>query len=208
MLNNVSFLFLFGVVRDAMRCDQSFHLCHSKSFVQSNQFENFHNEKKTRFGSFFSQRKIFKRTFSKRNKMKISDLWHQAAHECPLQFDLTNDYQSTTTIETRFLFRQDTTRRDQKTMSKETNLIDFIHDHYANASATDISQTLTQLQQQLDQQRKLVLNEIASVQKEEELVKTHVQNRSNSCQKNVSNEKHDSSTSIDIEQINKMPLDL
>lgn len=141
--------------------------------------------------------------------MKISDLWRQPAHECPLQFDLTNDYQSMTRIEIRvFSSEQDTTRRDRKTMSKETNLIDFIHDHYANASTTDISQTLTHLQQQLDQQRKLVLNEIASVQKEEELVKTHVQNRSNSCQKNVSNEKHDSLTSIDVEQINKMPLDL
>lgn len=101
----------------------------------------------------------------------------------------------------------DKTRRP-KIMSKETNLIDFLHDHYANTSTTDVSQTLLRLRQQLDQQRKLVLNEIASVQREEELVKTRVQNPPHPSQKPLVHEKRDSLTSIDVEQINKMPLDL
>ncbi|CAF1271405.1 unnamed protein product [Rotaria sordida] len=94
-----------------------------------------------------------------------------------------------------------------KTMSNNTNFIDFLHDHYSNGTTNDISQTLARLQQHLEQQRKLVLNEIATVKKEEEQLKTLV--KSTTVQQQFSdNQKHDLLTSLDIEQINKLPLDL
>ena len=92
-------------------------------------------------------------------------------------------------------------------MSDETNFIDFLHDHYSAGSSTDVSQALARLQQHLDQQRKLVLNEIATVKKEEEQLKPLLQ--SSTVQQSLSaHEKKDSPTSMDIEQINKLPLDL
>ncbi|CAF1157155.1 unnamed protein product [Rotaria sordida] len=92
-------------------------------------------------------------------------------------------------------------------MSNNTNFIDFLHDHYSNGTTNDISQTLARLQQHLEQQRKLVLNEIATVKKEEEQLKTLV--KSTTVQQQFSdNQKHDLLTSLDIEQINKLPLDL
>ncbi|CAF2307701.1 unnamed protein product [Rotaria sp. Silwood2] len=92
-------------------------------------------------------------------------------------------------------------------MSNNTNFIDFLHDHYSNGTTNDISQTLTRLQQHLEQQRKLVLNEIATVKKEEEQLKSLV--HSTTVQQQFSNnQKHDLLTSLDIEQINKLPLDL
>lgn len=92
-------------------------------------------------------------------------------------------------------------------MSNETNFIDFLHDHYSAGSSSDVSQALARLQQHLDQQRKLVLNEIASVKKEEEQLKPLVQLTS-AQQSLPMHEKKDSPTPIDIEQINKLPLDL
>ena len=92
-------------------------------------------------------------------------------------------------------------------MSNNTNFIDFLHDHYSNGNTNDISQTLARLQQQLEQQRKLVLNEIATVKKEEEQLKTIVQS-TNVQNQFFDNQKKDSLTSFDIEQINKLPLDL
>ena len=84
-----------------------------------------------------------------------------------------------------------------------TNFIDFLHDHYSNGTTDDMSQTLARLQQRLEQQRKLVLNEIATVKKEEEEMKAFVQTHQqqsfdNSCKKD----------SLDIEELNKLPLDL
>ncbi|CAF0721471.1 unnamed protein product [Rotaria sp. Silwood1] len=92
-------------------------------------------------------------------------------------------------------------------MSNNTNFIDFLHDHYSTGTTNDISQTLTRLQQHLEQQRKLVLNEIATVKKDEEQLKSLVQ--STTIQQQFSDiQKHDFLTSLDIEQINKLPLDL
>ena len=69
------------------------------------------------------------------------------------------------------------------------------------------SQTVARLQQNLERQRKLVLNEIATVKKEEEQFKSLV-NSSTVQQNFVDSSKKTSSTSIDIEQINQLPLDL
>ena len=71
-----------------------------------------------------------------------------------------------------------------------------------------MSQTLARLQQHLEQQRKLILNEIASVKKEEEQLKSGYINSNNIQQQSSDNQKKTSLTSFDIEQINKLPLDL
>lgn len=89
-------------------------------------------------------------------------------------------------------------------MNTNTNLIDFLHDHYTNGNSNDMSETLIRLQQHLEQQRKLVLNEIASVKKEEEQLKSFVHSTNNSSQQFSDNHKKE----FDIEQINKLPLDL
>lgn len=92
-------------------------------------------------------------------------------------------------------------------MSNNTNFIDFLHDHYSTGNTTDVSQTLARLQQHLEQQRKLVLNEIATVKKEEEQLKSVA--KSNNTQQQLSdNQKLESLSSFDIEQINSLPLDL
>ncbi|CAF1039582.1 unnamed protein product [Adineta steineri] len=93
-------------------------------------------------------------------------------------------------------------------MSTNTNFIDFLHDHYSNGSSNDMSQTLKHLRQHLEQQRKLVLNEIATVKKEEELLKTIVHTNNIQHQDSDNHHKKDSITVYDIEQINKLPLDL
>ncbi|UJR26225.1 hypothetical protein I4U23_007568 [Adineta vaga] len=93
--------------------------------------------------------------------------------------------------------------------SGNTNFIDFLHDHYSNGTTNDMSDTLTRLQQHLEQQRKLVLNEIATVKKEEEQIKSFVQLNSTNQEQLFDNiHKKDSLTSLDIEEINKLPLDL
>jgi hypothetical protein len=92
-------------------------------------------------------------------------------------------------------------------MSNDTKFIDFLHDHYSNGTNSDMSQTLARLQQHLEQQRKLVLNEIATVKKDEEQLKTIVQS-THIPQQFSDNHKKDSSSSLNIEQINKLPLDL
>ncbi len=92
-------------------------------------------------------------------------------------------------------------------MSNDTNFIDFLHDHYSNGSTNDMSQTLARLQQHLEQQRKLVLNQIATVKREEEQLKSVVHSTTISSQFS-DNQKKDSLTSFDIEQINQLPLDL
>ena len=92
-------------------------------------------------------------------------------------------------------------------MSNNTNFIDFLHDHYSNGTTNDMSQTLARLRQHLEQQRKLVLNEIATVKKEEEQLKTIVHTNTIS-QQFSDNQKKDSLTTYDIEQINKLPLDI
>jgi len=92
-------------------------------------------------------------------------------------------------------------------MSNNTNFIDFLHDHYSNGSTNDMSQTLARLQQHLEQQRKLVLNQIATVKREEEQLKSIVHSTTISPQFS-DNQKKDSLTSFDIEQINQLPLDL
>lgn len=92
-------------------------------------------------------------------------------------------------------------------MSNDTNFIDFLHDHYSSGSTNDMSQTLARLQQHLEQQRKLVLNQIATVKKDEEQFKSIVHS-TNISQQISDNHKKDSLTSFDIEQINKLPLDL
>ena len=53
-------------------------------------------------------------------------------------------------------------------MSNDTNFIDFLHDHYSTGTTNDVSRTIARLQQHLEQQRKLILNEIASVKDEDE----------------------------------------
>jgi len=94
-----------------------------------------------------------------------------------------------------------------KTMSSNTNFIDFLHDHYSSGTTSNMSQTLARLQQHLEQQRKLVLNEIATVKKEEEQLKSIVY--STTVQQQFSdNYKKDSLTLFNIEEINKLPLDL
>ncbi len=92
-------------------------------------------------------------------------------------------------------------------MSNNTNFIEFLHDHYSNGTTNDMSQTLARLQQHLEQQRKLILNEIASVKKEEEQLKSVV-NSTNNQQQFSDNQQKTSLTSFDIEQINNLPLDL
>jgi hypothetical protein len=92
-------------------------------------------------------------------------------------------------------------------MSNDTNFIDFLHDHYSSGTTNDMSQTLARLQQHLEQQRKLVLNQIATIKKEEEQLKSIVHSN-NVSQQFSDNQKKDSLTSFDIEQINKLPLDL
>ena len=92
-------------------------------------------------------------------------------------------------------------------MSKDTNFIDFLHDHYSNESKVDMSQTLARLRQHLEYQRKLVLNQIATVKKEEEQLKTFVDSTTN-AQQLADNQSKDCLTSFDIEQINNLPLDL
>ncbi len=92
-------------------------------------------------------------------------------------------------------------------MSNDTNFIDFLHDHYSNGTTYDMSQTLARLQQHLEQQRKLVLNQIATIKKEEEQLKSIIHS-TNVSQQFSDNQKKDSLTSFDIEQINKLPLDL
>jgi hypothetical protein len=92
-------------------------------------------------------------------------------------------------------------------MSNDTNFIDFLHDHYSNGTTNDMSQTLARLRQHLEQQRKLVLNQIATVKREEEQLKSIVHSTTIS-QQFSDNQKKDSLTSFDIEQINKLPLDL
>jgi hypothetical protein len=94
-----------------------------------------------------------------------------------------------------------------KIMSSDTNFIDFLHDHYSNGTPNSTSQTLSRLQQHLEQQRKLILNEIASVKKEEEQLKSIV-NSANVQQQYSDNQKKTALTPFDIEQINKLPLDL
>jgi hypothetical protein len=94
-----------------------------------------------------------------------------------------------------------------KIMSSDTNFIDFLHDHYSNGTPKSTSQTLSRLQQHLEQQRKLILNEIASVKKEEEQLKSIV-NSANVQQQYSDNQKKTALTPFDIEQINKLPLDL
>ena len=92
-------------------------------------------------------------------------------------------------------------------MSNDTNLIDFLHDHYSNGSNCDMAQTHARLQQHLEQQRKLVLNEIATVKKEEEQLKSLAQ--PTHVHQSVFNlPLTDASAAMDIEQINKLPLDL
>ena len=91
--------------------------------------------------------------------------------------------------------------------NNNTNFIDFLHELYSNESETDVSATLARLQQHLDQQRKLILNEIATIKEEEQQLKTLVQSASN--QNNYNNsDKNSSFTLSDIEKINKLPLDL
>lgn len=92
-------------------------------------------------------------------------------------------------------------------MSKDTNFIDFLHDHYSNDSKTDMSQILARLRQHLEYQRKLVLNQIATVKKEEEELKSFADSTINQ-QQSVDNQTKDCLTSLDIEQINNLPLDL
>lgn len=92
-------------------------------------------------------------------------------------------------------------------MNKDTNFIDFLHDHYSSSNTTDVSQTLARLQQQLEQQRKLVLNQIATVKKEEEQFKSTVHSTTVAPQ-TFDQSKKDSLTPFDIEELNKLPLDL
>jgi hypothetical protein len=92
-------------------------------------------------------------------------------------------------------------------MNTDTNLIDFLHDHYSSGTITDMSQTLARLRQHLEQQRKLVLNQIATVKKEEEQFKLIAQSTTIPAQFSDV-QKKDSLTSFDIEQINQLPLDL
>ena len=92
-------------------------------------------------------------------------------------------------------------------MNKDTNFIDFLHDHYSSGNTTDVSQTLARLQQQLEQQRKLVLNQIATVKKEEEEFKSTVHSTTAAPQ-TFDQSKKDSLTPFDIEELNKLPLDL
>ena len=92
-------------------------------------------------------------------------------------------------------------------MSNDTNLIDFLHDQYSNGSNCDMAQTHARLQQHLEQQRKLVLNEIATVKKEEEQLKSLAQ-PTNVHQSVFNLPLTDASAAMDIEQINKLPLDL
>lgn len=92
-------------------------------------------------------------------------------------------------------------------MNKDTNFIDFLHDHYSNGTTNDMSQTLARLRQHLEYQRKLVLNQIATVKKEEEQLKSLVDSTSNAQQLSDS-QKKDFLTPLDIEQINNLPLDL
>jgi hypothetical protein len=88
-----------------------------------------------------------------------------------------------------------------------TNFIDFLHDHYSNGSNTDMSRTLARLQQHLDRQRKLVLDEIATVQKEEEQFKCLTHANSMSPALSI-DQKNACLSSFDIAKINKLPLDL
>lgn len=92
-------------------------------------------------------------------------------------------------------------------MANNTNFIDFLHDHYSNGATSDVAQTLLRLQQHLEQQRKLVLNEIATVKKEEEQVKSIVQS-TKVQQQNPDNQKLEFFQLFDIEELNKLPLDL
>jgi hypothetical protein len=92
-------------------------------------------------------------------------------------------------------------------MNNDTNFIDFLHDHYSSGTTTDMSKTLARLQQHLEQQRKLVLNQIATVKKEEEQLKSVVHSMTVPLQ-SFDHQKKDSLTSFDIEEINKLPLDL
>ena len=92
-------------------------------------------------------------------------------------------------------------------MANCTNFIDFLHDHYSDGTTNDISQALIRLQQRLEHQRKLVLNEIATVKKEEGQLKS-LEHSSNIQQQYSDNQKTDYLTTLDIERINKLPLDL
>ncbi|CAF3399212.1 unnamed protein product [Rotaria socialis] len=92
-------------------------------------------------------------------------------------------------------------------MTNNTNFIDFLHDHYSTGNTTDVSQTLARLHQHLEQQRKFILNEIATVKKEEEQLKSVVHSV-NVQQQFSDNQKPGSLASFDIEQINSLPLDL
>ena len=95
----------------------------------------------------------------------------------------------------------------KRIMNKDTNFIDFLHDHYSTGNPTDMSQTLARLQAQLEQQRKLVLNQIATVKKEEEQFKSLVHSTT-VAQQSFDQQKKDSLTSMDIDELNKLPLDL
>ena len=90
-------------------------------------------------------------------------------------------------------------------MSTDTNFIDFLHDHYSSGTTNDMSTTLTRLQQHLEQQRKLVLNQIATVKKEEEQLKSIV-NSTTTPSQSFDHQKKD--LPFDIDEINKLPLDL
>lgn len=94
-------------------------------------------------------------------------------------------------------------------MSTKTNFIDFLHDHYSNSTSSDVSATLAKLQQQLERQRKLVLNEIATVKREEEQLNALAQtNMAQPTQTFEHVDKKDFFESFDIDELNKLPLDL
>ncbi|CAF4742713.1 unnamed protein product, partial [Rotaria magnacalcarata] len=63
------------------------------------------------------------------------------------------------------------------------------------------------LHQHLEQQRKFILNEIATVKKEEEQLKSALHSV-NVQQQFSDNQKTGSLASFDIEQLNSLPLDL
>ncbi|CAF0726939.1 unnamed protein product [Didymodactylos carnosus] len=104
------------------------------------------------------------------------------------------------------------------------NFIDFIHEHYWNNDNSNIQTTLHRAHQHLERQRNLIWKEIASIKQEEETLK-HVLESKN--KQTVSKEQNISAnnvplkakqgtdihlrqtpTALEIEQLNKLPLDL